>query len=189
MEEELDVAARRLVARAELDDPDVTDLVRAVAAEAGGALVGLDNRIKGLDSVKRKLSDMIAREPDLTPAEAAERLFDVLRFTVASDASSYMAVRDAVLAMLRQRDVTVVEERNRWRGPGYRGINVQLITRDHRRFEFQFHTPDSYAANKATRGQYEERRIATTSPQRKAELDTAIDAAFGDVPTPPGAIV
>ena len=46
MDEELDVAARRLVARAELDDPDVTDLVRAVAAAAGGALVGLDNRIK-----------------------------------------------------------------------------------------------------------------------------------------------
>jgi hypothetical protein len=67
VDEELDVAARRLVARAELDDPDVTDLVRAVAAEAGGALVGLDNRIKELDSVKRKLSDMIAGEPGPDP--------------------------------------------------------------------------------------------------------------------------
>ena len=188
MDEELDVAARRLVARAELDDPDVTDLVRAVAAEAGGALVGLDDRIKELDSVKRKLSDMIARQPGLTPAEAAERLFDVLRFTVVSDAGSYMAVRDAVLATLQQRNVTVVEERNRWRGPGYRGINVRLITRDHRRFEFQFHTPESYAANKATRGQYEELRLGTTSVQRVTELAAAIEATFGEVPVPPGAV-
>ncbi|HVA75657.1 MAG TPA: hypothetical protein VNF71_13950 [Acidimicrobiales bacterium] len=84
--------------------------------------------------------------------------------------------------------MTVVEERNRWRGPGYRGINVRLATRDHRRFEIQFHTPESYAANKATRGQYEERRLETTSPKRRDELDVAIDAAFDDVPIPPGAV-
>jgi len=99
-----------------------------------------------------------------------------------------MAVRDAALTILQQHDVTVVEERNRWRGPGYRGINVRLATRDHRRFEIQFHTPESYAANKATRGQYEERRLETTSPKRRDELDVAIDAAFDDVPIPPGAV-
>lgn len=96
--------------------------------------------------------------------------------------------REAVITFLQRRDVTVVEDRNRWRGPGYRGINVRLVTGDHRRFEIQFHTPESYAANKATRGQYEERRLETTSPERREELDVAIDAPFGDVAVPPGAI-
>ncbi len=51
-----------------------------------------------------------------------------------------MVVREAVITVLQRRDVTVVEERNRWRGPGYRGINVRLVTGDRRRFEIQFHT-------------------------------------------------
>jgi hypothetical protein len=188
MDDELDLTARRLVAGAELDDPAVTDLVRAAAAEAGGAVVGLDNRIKELASVERKLSDTIAVNPDKALADAAEGLYDVLRYTVVSDADRYMVVREAVITFLQRRDVTVVEERNRWRGPGYRGINARLVTGDRRRFEIQFHTPESYAANKATRGQYEERRLETTSPERRDELDVAIDAAFGDVPVPPGAI-
>ncbi len=185
---ELDLTARRLVAGAELDDAAVTDVVRAAATKAGGAIVGLDNRIKELASVKRKLGVVIRQDPDLTVEDLADQLFDVLRFTVVSDAERYMAVREAVLAILRQSDVTVVEERNRWTGPGYRGINVRLVTRDRRRFEIQFHTPESYAANKATRGLYEERRLETTSPQRREELDAAIDAVFGAVPTPLGAV-
>jgi hypothetical protein len=187
-DDELDLAARRLVAGAELDDPVVTDLVRAAAAEAGGAIVGLDNRIKELASVKRKLSDAIGINPDKTLADAAEGLYDVLRYTVVSDADRYMAVREAVLIALQQRDARVVEERNRWTGPGYRGINVRLVIQGHGRFEIQFHTPESYAANKATRGQYEERRLETTSPERRDQLDVTIDAAFDVVPIPPGAV-
>ncbi|HVA75656.1 MAG TPA: hypothetical protein VNF71_13945 [Acidimicrobiales bacterium] len=85
MDEELDLTARRLVARAELDDPVVTDIVRTVAAEAGGVIVGLDNRIKELASVDRKLGDMVAINPDQTLADAAAGLYDVLRYTVVSD--------------------------------------------------------------------------------------------------------
>jgi hypothetical protein len=82
----------------------------------------------------------------------------------------------------------VVEVRNRWAGPGYRGMNVHLRVGTNQRYEVQFHTRDSYAAAKATRGQYEELRLATTSPARAKELAAAIDEAFARVPTPPGTV-
>lgn len=188
MDDELDIAARRLVAMAELDEVVRTDALKTVVAEAGGVLVGLDNRVKELPSLKRKLLDLLAIVPELSIAEAAALVYDVLRFTVVADPQNYVAVRDAVLAELELQGVTVVDARNRWAGPGYRGINVRLEAGVDQRFEVQFHTPESYAANKATRGQYEELRLSGTAPERAAELQAAIDEAFSRVEIPPGAI-
>lgn len=83
--------------------------------------------------------------------------------------------------------VEVVLDANRWAGPGYRGINVRLRD-DDRRFEVQFHTRKSFEAAGATRGYYEERRLAETPPERKDELRQIIDEVFSQVPVPPGVI-
>jgi hypothetical protein len=189
MDDALDLIARRLVAMAELDDGILTDFLKAIVSDAGGTLVGLDNRIKRVESLKRKLADMLALDSELTLTEAAERVYDVLRFTVVAAPDTYMAIREAILAELGRQSVTVVEERNRWAGVGYRGINTRLCMGVTQRFEIQFHTRESYGAAKATRGQYEELRRAETSPRRAAELATIINEVFAEVPIPPGAVL
>jgi hypothetical protein len=188
MSDEVDVLARHLVAMAELDDGVLTDSLQFLVSTTEGALVGLDHRIKTVDSLGRKLTDMLALDPDLPLADAAERVHDVLRYTVVADVDQYTTIYDALLAELTRQGATVVEVRNRWAGPGYRGINVHLRAGVNQRFEIQFHTRNSYAPAKATRGQYEELRLATTSPERAAELTAAIEAAFAAVPVPPGAV-
>lgn len=188
MPEELDVVARRLVAMAELDDGTFTDWFKTIVSEAGGALAGLDNRIKTIESLARKLADLLALDPEFSFDDAADQIYDTLRFTVVADPQKYMTVRAAVLARLQAHEGTIVEERNRWAGPGYRGINVRLHLRVDQRIEVQFHTRESYAAAKATRGQYEELRSASTPPERAAELARTIDEAFAQVPIPPGAV-
>jgi ppGpp synthetase/RelA/SpoT-type nucleotidyltranferase len=188
MSDEVDVLARHLVAMAELDDGVLTDSLQLLVSRTEGALVGLDHRIKTVDSLRRKLADMLALDPDLQLADAAERVHDVLRYTVVADLDAYMAVYEPLLAELRRQGATVLEVRNRWAGPGYRGINVHLRAGVNQRFEIQFRTRDSYAAAKATRGQYEELRLATISPERAADLVAAIEAAFAAVPVPPGAV-
>lgn len=186
--DELDVAARRLVALAELDDRDISELMEQAARHAGGVLVGLDNRIKTVESLRRKLADLVGQDPTLTVEEATEQVYDVLRFTVVAEAGRYMATHDAVLAELRSREVDVVAETNRWAGPGYRGINMRLRVGDARRLELQFHTRESFEAAKATRGLYEEYRLGTTPPERRAELFDLLDNAFTQVSVPPGAV-
>ena len=54
----------------------------------------------------------------MTVEEAAEQVYDVLRFTVVVEPGRYMATHDAVLAELRSREVDLVAETNRWAGPG-----------------------------------------------------------------------
>ncbi len=185
--DEIDVAARRLVALAELDDHDVTEVVSQAALRAAAELVGLDNRIKSVESLQRKLADFLAQDPALTIAEAAEQVYDVLRFTAVAEPEHYMAAHNDVLSTLAAHGVEVVEDVNRWAGPRYRGINARLRLGS-RRFEVQFHTPASYAAAKATRGLYEEFRLASTLPHRRAELAVAIEEVFAQVPAPPGAV-
>lgn len=172
--------------RPKLDDGALTDLLELLVPQAGGVLVGLDHRIKSVDSLKRKLTDMISLDPDLDMEDAAQQIFDTLRFTVAAEPAQYRAVLDALLAGLTRQHVTVSAVRNTWAGPGYRGINVRLEAGVNQRFEIQFHTRDSYAAAKATRGQYEELRLSSTTPARRAELAALIDEAFAKVPTPLG---
>jgi len=98
--DDLDVLARHLVAMAELDDGIVTDLLEVLVRQAGGVLVGLDHRIKSLDSLKRKLTDMLALDPDLQLDQAAERVYDALRFTVVAEPSDYTEGLDALLSEL-----------------------------------------------------------------------------------------
>lgn len=166
----------------------MTDAIQVLVARTDGVLVGLDHRVKTVDSLRRKLTDMLELDPDLELNDASERVYDALRYTVVVEADDYMAVYEGLLAEFQRQGSTVVEARNRWAGPGYRGINVHLRVGMNQRFEVQFHTRESYAAAKATRGQYEELRLATTSPARSAELAAAINEAFARVPTPPGAV-
>lgn len=163
-------------------------MVDHVSAEAGGTLVGLTNRIKTVESLRRKLADLVEQDPTMTVGDAAEQVYDVLRFTVVAEPDPYMAIHDEVLDRLRRQGVDVAADDHRWAGPGYRGINARLRASAGRRFEVQFHTRESFQAAKATRGLYEEYRLSSTPPARRAELVEEIDAIFARVPPPPGAV-
>lgn len=183
----VDATARRLVAGAELHDPEITALLDGVVEETDGRLVGLDNRIKTVESLTRKLNDLIAQNPTRGVEAAATQVYDVLRYTVVATDNHYMEVHDRVLDGLRRHGIKVVLDDSRWAGPGYRGINVRLRVGDWR-FEVQFHSPASYEATKTTRGYYEERRLAGTSEERRNELARLTEEVFSQVPVPPGVL-
>ncbi|MHB1447292.1 MAG: hypothetical protein ACYCTI_02870 [Acidimicrobiales bacterium] len=58
-----------------LDYGILTDIMRAAVAQTGALLVGLDNRIKALASLKRKLGDALVLAPELSLQEAAEQIY------------------------------------------------------------------------------------------------------------------
>ena len=179
------LALRQSALRAE---PSVTAALRASAAATGQELVGIGDAVKGAESLSRKVADPRERR-SRTLQEVLTEVNDVLRYTVVAPPQGYRAGADAVVADLSARGFTLVALSNRWtRSSPYSGINSTW--RDPASgmlLEVQLHTPESWAANKATRVEYEERREPMTTPERKQQLVEREREVWGQVPTPPDA--
>jgi len=152
----------------------------------GSRLDGLDYRLKGPDSLKRKVAT------DLADADDAQsvlgELTDSVRYTVTADTGNYTATAQAGIDRMRAAGFEPVDVKNNWSPDGYQGVNS--VWRDPvsgHTFEVQFHTPQSLDAKMATHPMYEELRLPGIDPARAADLIRQQNAIFARVPIPPGA--
>jgi len=80
------------------------------------------------------------------------------------------------------------EGRNSWDHPEYKGINTRWTTPEGRRFELQFHTPESYhAKQEVTHKAYERIRNRMTTSTERAELNAFQREVSSWIPVPEGA--
>lgn len=174
--------AERMVARATAAEPPITALMRRVAADAGGELVGLDHRLKTQASTERKLR-LDRQRTDLD---------DSLRYTMrVADAppGAYRAAIRSSLAALEAAGHEVLRVKNYWPdGDSYSGVNCVLRTADGLSWELQLHTPRSLQVQTETRQMYEELRRADTPAARKRALFDTMAAAWRRVPIPTGVL-
>lgn len=165
------------------------DLGAIARQHSHAELVGLADRLKTPGSLMRKLITDAVRIPAASAPQIASNVDDALRYSVQIPAEHYAPVVRQVHRGLKAAGYREVRWKNRWPGKGYRGINsTWREPRSGHRFEVQFHTPESYAAGLATRVPYEEMRLVTTAPARKAELLEQIDQVYRRVPAPEGVI-
>lgn len=170
------VLAASLRAAAEEVEPAITAVVRDAADAAGGELVGLDHRLKTVASIAEKI----------TRRRGASDIEDLIRYTVATGDDRYVAMNNDVLKALTAMEAVVLERVSGWRAGGaYKGMNHVLELHGHS-FEVQVHTTSSYAAVKAARALYEERRRPGTPNRRQRELRRQEADLFEVVPWPPG---
>jgi hypothetical protein len=144
-----------------------------IAGREGAELVGLEHRLKTLDSLTDKLTRQAGTRAggtaDQMVATEARSIRDTLRYTIQSDDAHY-------------------------RGPGspqagpYRGINTQWTTLDGHPFELQFHTAESFEVKMETHAMYEEFRNPSTSAARRLELNRMMTKMSDRIPVPKGAI-
>lgn len=184
--------ARDVVARASAVEPRLTSSMVGLAEKHGGKMVALKNRLKGADSLARKIDGDVAeweaKGHPKSPSEVAADLFDVNRYTMTFDESRYAGQSQKVLDDLRAQGNTL-KVKNFWNRPDnpYQGINVQVTGPGGERFELQFHTPASLDAKGAMHGVYEKKRVL---PAQAAAEAAALDAqAFkmaAAIPAPPG---
>jgi hypothetical protein len=175
---DVDVAAlaASLRAAAEEVEPAVTAVVQSAVEAAGGELIGLDHRLKTAVSIAEKI----------TRRRGASDIEDLIRYTVVTADDRYLAVNNGLFEALTAMDVVMLERVAGWRAGGaYKGMNHVLELHGHS-FEVQMHTASSYAAVKAARSLYEERRRPGTSNRRQRELRRQEAALFEVVPWPPG---
>ena len=184
-EEYAGTLAREKLARAALEEPLITAILRQMESDAC-SLQGLDSRLKSEESLARKIQTDAAAD-GITEDEAAAKIADVLRYTLCIPEDEYAATVKATLQKLTDAGCSVIKFKNTWGGFGYKGINSQLKTPGGYVFELQFHTPASYNAKEEAHKNYEAIRDPATSPEERNRLEEFSRDLFRQVPVPDGA--
>lgn len=174
-------------------EPAVTaDMVRIVDAHPGARLEGLDFRLKGEDSMYRKVSDALT---EALPGSRASvdsvlgQMKDSVRYTVVFPSDAYTAGASSVIRDLIDDGYQPYGPfKNSWGGDGYQGINSNWIEPGSGRIiEVQFHTDSSFAAKMETHELYELERLPNQAPDVIAELQRQQNSIFDQVEMPGGA--
>jgi hypothetical protein len=180
----------QLLAQARAQEPTVSALLRKVAAEHDGTLVGFSHRLKTRRSMTRKIKLILSQGKAKTAAEVI--LNDALRYTVQvadNPAGRYVATIKTSMSRLQKLGHRLIKLKNYWpRGDNYSGVNSVLLAPSKLRWELQFHTPASYKAQKATRAQYEKLRARATPLADKRALFDAMAKIWDSVPLPEGVL-
>lgn len=106
-------------------------------------LIGLEHKLKGYDSIVRKLI-LDHNHAGVSIDDAAARLADSVRYTMIIDPDRYTGKSMDVLKRLQDNGFAVKVATNSWGSSLYKGLNTSIISPDGTKFEIQFHTPDSY---------------------------------------------
>lgn len=158
--------------------------------ENDGRPLGLDYRLKGEDSLKLKVANMLDEDPDLDVDGALKKVNDSVRYTVEFDEGKYAKGAENVHNSLRRDGFEPVGDRGRFNwdeGPGYKGINTTWKDpQTGTQFEVQYHTPDSFAAKQSTHDLYDQMKLVEWGGSDWKRLQAEQDKTFGAVKLPEG---
>ncbi|MGW2701533.1 hypothetical protein [Streptomyces sp. NPDC001340] len=169
-------------------EPRITDTLQRISHNIGdGRLIGLEYRLKGGDSLKRKLATTLLRKPNVTPEDVLGGIKDSVRYTVEFPSSNYTHGVQQAVDTLRAEGFENVTFKDTWNSPGYKGINSTW--RDPvsgRVFEVQFHTPESFTAKMDGHVLYEKERLPGVSHEELTTIRAEQHELFDKVPVPHG---
>lgn len=145
LKEKAEKLAQMVRDEAELAEPEITKTMELLAKKHQANLMGLDYRLKEVESLARKVKSD-ARHKGLTLEESAKSISDALRYTMSIDVTIYGSTVSAVLRELRSKG-TSLRVKNFWlqKNNPYQGINVAMVTASGQKVELQFHTPQSFS--------------------------------------------
>jgi len=166
----------------------ITPALRAIESQDPDRhLIGFDDRRKGSDRIKDKVSRMM-KELSFSLDEAIGYLPDAIRYTFEYRESRYTQGVWADITRLKDQGFELDKIKNTWSGEQYKGINSQWIEPDSgQRFEVQFHTRISFEAKQLTHNAYERLRTKQADAFEEPVLEACQKKVAEDVPVPPGA--
>ncbi|MFJ3433504.1 hypothetical protein ACIPMU_08080 [Streptomyces cyaneofuscatus] len=186
LDREANAAADDFMRRSAVAEPRITESMQGIAGRVDdGRLIGLEYRLKGDDSLKRKLATDLLEDSAVAPSRALADIKDSIRYTMEIPGRSYtQGVRQAIND-LQAKGFENITFKNTWDSAGYKGINSTW--RDPvsgQIFELQFHTADSFVAKMDGHALYEKERLPGNSPDELAAIRTEQSELFGKVPVP-----
>lgn len=139
-----------------LIEPMISHDMQELVSDSEGRLVSLENRLKTIHSLRRKIiAD--SKDYDGSYHRAALNLCDSVRYTIIIDDHLYVDKVDEYLHNLEAMGYEVIDVKNNWGKAVYQGINTRIVAKNKEDvFEVQFHTPVSYQIKeKNTRDLYQ----------------------------------
>jgi len=180
--------AQGIVGQASKAERVATDDLRTVIGGAGGTMVGLKHRLKGVKSLTRKIHDK-AVDRGQTLEESAGKISDALRYTAVIHSGNYTKGVKDTLATLEAKGYKVLEKETHWkRGDAYNGVHAIVQHPNGTKIEVQFHTTQSLAAKNKTHVLYEKFRQSDTSPQERSRLTREMVRLADSAKIPKGAL-
>ncbi|MEV6063866.1 hypothetical protein AB0L62_28030 [Nocardia asteroides] len=182
------------IARAAQSDLDrVMKEIERASAGKGAKLEGIENSLKGIESLRRKAAGAVAEGKSIDAA--LKKMEDLNRYTLTFDPDNYADGTENAYARLREAGYSNVSEDNTWDDPAYKGLNTVWRHQDTgAKAEVQFHTPDSFKAKTETHELYELKRSKFYAQGRDPEeygkykdgINYLQNNAYKNVQTPPG---
>lgn len=172
-------------AQAVMNEPAITSQMQQLAGEHGAQLVGLDFRVKGKDSLQRKIAIDAKTEHD-TPAQSGANISDAVRYTMEFSPESYTDGSRQTITELQNKgyDLNV---KNYWAtGDPYQGINIAAISPMGQKFELQFHTAQSFDVKQNINHPLYEQFRTSTDPSTRVSLWSKMSANAASIPIPNG---
>jgi hypothetical protein len=173
---------------AEREQEKITPALRAIESQDPDRhLIGFDDRLKGRDRFKGKVSGMM-KELSFSLDEAVRYVPDAIRYTFQYRETRYTQGVWADITRLKDQGFELEKLTNSWSGEQYKGINSQWIDPDSgQRFEVQFHTRISFEAKQLTHNSYERLRTKQADAFEELVLEAFQRKVTTEVPAPPGA--
>jgi hypothetical protein len=179
--------AKAIVRQANAVEPDITGSIVSNVEGVGGKMTGLKYRMKGQESLARKLIDYNKLEGAPIPSILSESINDVIRYTGVFDDAGYVNGINQTIATLESQGYKILKVKNKWGDDGYKGVHYILESDTKHRLELQFHTKKSiHVKEKFSHPLYEEMRAAGTTSARKKEIKAILAKKWGEVDRPPG---
>jgi hypothetical protein len=177
--------AEKLQAKAIAAEPAITQKMQSLSENAGGELIGLEYKIKGIDSMSEKIDTKAKEEFGGDVKLAAADIGDSVRYTMALSEGKYAAGTKETIDNLAAEGYTL-KVKNYWQeGNIYKGVNVTAVAPNGQKFELQFHTKSSFELKEVKNHKlYEEHRKPRTSKSRKSVLEREMAANWDSVKNP-----
>ena len=143
--------------------------------------------LKPADSFKRKLADLILRQPDKSAEELALEVHDGIRYTFIFDAEHYADGTLQAHSRFKGNGFDLEVRRNCWQNREYKGINCRWRDPAHDLvFEVRFHTTASWDLSERAHSLYEAITDPATPPEERARLRSIYAGMSDAVPVPRG---
>src|SRR5271157_4983259 len=172
---------------AEREEEKISPALRATESQDPDRhLIGFDDRLKGRDRIKEKVSGTI-KESNRSPEQAVSLVHDTIRYTFQYREAPYTQGVQTDIERLKDQGFELHKLKNSWSDDQYKGINSQWIEPDTgQQFEVQFHTRISFEAKQLTHSAYERLRTRQADSFEELVLEAFQKKVTAEVPVPPG---
>lgn len=177
---DVDIEIESFLDKATKNEPAITNHLK----EIGCNLVGLDFRLKKIDSLKRKVNTIMEETGD-TVSNVLSNIKDAVRFTSVDDENNLTEHVKTIVDKLRADGYKLSKFKNNFKRDDYRDINANFISPDGQVFELQFNTPAGLEAKeKYSHPIYEKIRVMDKNDPRRKNLEEELTRVWQNIPIP-----